>query len=84
MMSDKSSTQFSGAWVVATSVLIFGVALYRCYYPLRKFPGPFAAATTRLYSVRALWSGREHDWLFDAHKRYGSDSSVFRSCHARI
>jgi hypothetical protein len=84
MTSEKLYTQLPVAWIVTTSCLVFAVALFRSYYPLRKFPGPLAAGTTRLYSVRALWSGREHVWLFDAHKRYGNKPGAFSSSHSGI
>jgi hypothetical protein len=72
MASDELPTQLLLIWVVVTSCLVFVIGLFRSYIPLRRFPGPLAAATTRLYSVRALWSGREHELLCDAHKRYGN------------
>ncbi|KAH8200943.1 hypothetical protein TruAng_004881 [Truncatella angustata] len=38
---------------------------------LLSFPGPPLAAWTRLYSVGMVLTGREHEILLDAHKKYG-------------
>ncbi|KAF1846876.1 cytochrome P450 [Cucurbitaria berberidis CBS 394.84] len=72
MTSNVQPTQLPLTWIVIASCFILVVGFIRLYDPLRKFPGPLAAATTRLYSVKALWSGREHELLLGAHKRYGS------------
>jgi hypothetical protein len=76
MTSDVLPTQLTLACIVVGLCLVFTFGLSRIYDPLRKFPGPVAAATTRFYSVKALLSGREHELLLDAHKRYGTDCQV--------
>ncbi|KAK4150066.1 cytochrome P450 [Chaetomidium leptoderma] len=38
---------------------------------LSSFPGPRLAAWTRLHSVAAVLTGREHEMMLEAHRRYG-------------
>ncbi|KAF2012416.1 cytochrome P450 [Aaosphaeria arxii CBS 175.79] len=58
--------------LVLTTLAITSCCLfYWLRDPLRNFPGPRLASITRLYSVAALWYGKEHELILKAHKKYG-------------
>lgn len=58
-------TSFIVGWVLWRTV-------YNLYFhPLARFPGPWLAAASTLWSVYNLWSGRSHYKLAETHKKYG-------------
>ncbi|KAL7269973.1 hypothetical protein RUND412_007330 [Rhizina undulata] len=51
---------------------LFGKIIWRRWFsPLSKFPGPFWASTTTLYSFFVNVSGRQHLVQYELHKKYG-------------
>ncbi|KAI5788669.1 cytochrome P450 [Pyronema domesticum] len=43
----------------------------RYFHPLSKFPGPFWASVSRLWITYHNLTGKEHEVLYDLHKKYG-------------
>jgi hypothetical protein len=44
----------------------------RYFHPLSKFPGPFWASVSRLWITYHNLTGKEHEVLYDLHKKYGT------------
>jgi cytochrome P450 len=58
---------------VALSAYIFGFVVYRLYFhPLSKYPGPFWAKITDLYSTYHAWKGDRHLEFWRCHEKYGN------------
>ncbi|ETS76485.1 hypothetical protein PFICI_11872 [Pestalotiopsis fici W106-1] len=61
--------------LVAASLLILSLSItatiWKSYDSLSSFPGPRLAAWSRIYSVWIVLTGREHEWLLQAHDKYG-------------
>ncbi|KIW95782.1 uncharacterized protein Z519_02846 [Cladophialophora bantiana CBS 173.52] len=57
------------------SFLLFGVLLTLLYNryasPLRKFPGPLLASSTRLWQVWTAWTGKAEEHYIAVHRQYG-------------
>ncbi|ROW17750.1 hypothetical protein VPNG_00689 [Cytospora leucostoma] len=63
---------FISWWFIIIPGVIFVRALYRRYAsPLRKYPGPWLASTTRLWKVISTASTRTHLEHIELHKKYG-------------
>lgn len=58
--------------IITISVLLVLRFLLRRYLsPLRKYPGPFLASGTRLYSAYITWRGNTHEDHIRLHRKYG-------------
>lgn len=63
---------FISWWFVVIPAIIIVRALYRKYAsPLRNYPGPWLASTTRLWKVISTTSTRTHLDHIELHKKYG-------------
>ena len=52
---------------------LLGLAVYRLFFhPLAKYPGPFLAKVTDLYSTYHAWKGDRHLEFWRCHEKYGS------------
>jgi cytochrome P450 len=52
---------------------LFGLAAYRIWFhPLAKYPGPFLAKLTDLYSTYHAWKGDRHLEFWRSHEKYGN------------
>lgn len=59
-------------WHIILSVILIGNVLRTRYLsPLRSYPGPFLASTTRLWKVITTASGRSHLQHVALHRKYG-------------
>ncbi|KAJ0383442.1 hypothetical protein COL922a_010484 [Colletotrichum nupharicola] len=59
-------------WHIILSVILIGNVLRTRYLsPLRSYPGPFLASTTRLWKVITTASGRSHLQHVELHRKYG-------------
>ncbi|GAB0146111.1 hypothetical protein EsHS_00006522 [Epichloe bromicola] len=58
----------SGSFV---SVIIYQVVHHAFLHPLAKYPGPFLAKFTNLYSAYHAWKGDIHTDILRCHERYG-------------
>ncbi|KAK4183233.1 cytochrome P450 [Podospora australis] len=60
------------SFLLGLALLIYAVFLIRKRNDrLSAFPGPRLAGWTRLHSVAAVLTGREHEILLEAHEKYG-------------
>lgn len=57
--------------IIAT-VVFLRFLLRRYISPLRRYPGPFLASGTRLYSLFATWRGNTHERHIQLHQKYGA------------
>lgn len=58
--------------LVASSLYIFAITIHRLYFhPLAKYPGPFLAKLTDLYSTYHAWKGDRHLEFWRCHEKYG-------------
>jgi hypothetical protein len=59
-------------YVFGTIFCLLNVAsCLRAYKRLSRFPGPPLASISRLYSVKAFLSGKEHELMRESHEKYG-------------
>lgn len=56
---------------ILISLIVLRFLIRRYLSPLRKYPGPFLASGTRLYSVFLTWRGRTHEEHVALHRKYG-------------
>ena len=57
---------------LATFTYLSSLILYRVYFhPLSKYPGPFWAKITDLYSTYHAWKGDRHLEFWRSHEKYG-------------
>lgn len=64
-------------WLQCFSYYLFGmftsITIYRLFFHrIRHFPGPRAAAVSKLWSVYQCRDSRNHLFLDDLHKKYGN------------
>lgn len=64
-------------WMQCFSYYLFGmftsISIYRLFFHrIRHFPGPRAAAVSKLWSVYQCRDSRNHLFLDDLHKKYGN------------
>ena len=52
--------------------ILYQVVYYRFCHPLKDFPGPFWASTTRLWIAYHSLKGDEHTLLWELHQKYGT------------
>ncbi|KAF9880386.1 cytochrome p450 oxidoreductase [Colletotrichum karsti] len=57
--------------IIVPLVLIGNILRTRYLSPLRRYPGPFVASTTRLWKVITTASGRSHLKHITLHRKYG-------------
>ncbi|KYK57384.1 cytochrome P450 [Drechmeria coniospora] len=59
--------------VAAVGFAILGAIVYRAvFHPLSKYPGPFLAKFTNLYSAWHAWKGDIHLDIYRCHQKYGN------------
>ena len=49
----------------------YQIIYYRFFHPLSIFPGPFWATVTRLHNAYYLFTGKDHLYAWELHKKYG-------------
>jgi len=77
-LHDFIAAVYAAKWYIATLALCsYGLQSYISYRRLAHIKGPFLAAWTNFWLVRAVYNKNTHQELYDASKKYGMLYSPF-------